>query len=156
MINRYPLDVNVPQYYALSYIWCITATYGVASFNCIVDSIITTYAHCIAAHFKSIAYEFQNNSGSEFDVLNRLRSIIQYHNVMLELFEEFRNITALIVFFEYGISSLQVCACAYQITLHTSDPRLLFLISYTLSIMVQVCMYSYNGDLVKQKVLFIS
>lgn len=136
----------------MAYIWCITATYSVGLMNCIVDSLITTYVHCLAAHFKSISEEFQNHDGSEIDVLKRFPSIIQYHNTILDLFGEFQAISALIIFFEYGISSLQVCVCAYQITLHASDPKILFLMSFTLSILVQVCMYSYNGELLAQKV----
>lgn len=146
------MDVATPQYYALAYLWCITATYCVALMNCIVDSIITTYSHCIAAHFKSVTNEFQTNHGLECQVLERLPLIVQYHNWVLELFTEFQAISAFIIFFEYGISSLQVCVCAYQITLHTSDPKILFLISFTISIFVQLCMYSYNGDLLLEKV----
>lgn len=148
------MDVNVPEYYAMSYIWCITATYCVALMNCIVDTTITTYSHCIAAHFQSVSNEFQNNKGFERDVLKRLPLIIQYHNKILDIFGEFQAISSMIIFFEYGISSLQVCVCAYQITLHSSDPKILFLLSFTLAIFVQVCMYSYNGDLVVEKVSF--
>lgn len=146
------MDVSVPINYVIAYIWCIIATYSVAIMNCIVDSLVTTFSHCFSAHFKYIGKLFQNIHGDENNIFNLISENVQYHNSVLELFSEFQAITGLIVFFEYGISSLQVCVAAYQITLHISDPKIIFLISFTSAIFLQVCMYSYNGNLLEDYV----
>lgn len=104
-------------YIIIIYVLFITALCAVG-----IDSLFAGFAFLLSAHFKIIQFnikklKFNDNKRNNSLILRDLNIIINHHVCVLKLCVHVKKSYKFIIFFQFLISSLQLCLIGYQLTL---------------------------------------
>ncbi|XP_017056905.1 odorant receptor 82a [Drosophila ficusphila] len=156
MPMKFPFnDVNSPGY-EVCFLYTVLVTVVVVAYASAVDGLFISFAINLRAHFQTLQGEI---IGSQFALLEKetqaaLKSIVDYHVLLLSLSRKLRSIYTPTVFGQFVITSLQVGVIIYQlVTNMDSVMDLLLYASFFGSIMLQLFIYCYGGEIIKAESL---
>ncbi|XP_017101823.2 odorant receptor 82a [Drosophila bipectinata] len=152
MPMKFPFnDVNTPGY-EVGFLYTVFVTVVVVTYASAVDGLFISFAINLRAHFQTLQRDIENFNYalSEREVRAALRSVVDYHVELLSMSKHLRVIYTPIVFGQFFITSLQVGVIIYQlVTRLDSIMDLLVYLSFLGSIMLQLFMYCYGGEIIK-------
>ncbi|EDV42847.1 uncharacterized protein Dana_GF18198 [Drosophila ananassae] len=152
MPMKFPFnDVNTPGY-EVGFLYTVLVTVVVVAYASAVDGLFISFAINLRAHFQTLQRDIQNSNYAlpERETRAALRSAVDYHVELLSLSKHLRDIYTPIVFGQFFITSLQVGVIIYQlVTRLDSVMDLLVYLSFLGSIMLQLFMYCYGGEIIK-------
>ncbi|KAH8359488.1 hypothetical protein KR093_006978 [Drosophila rubida] len=150
-------DVNSPGY-EISYMYTLFVTIAVVLYASAVDGLFISFAIHLRAHFLALQQRIRQlklGLADEAAVQQQLVHVVQYHVRLLDLANQLRATYMPIVFGQFLITSIQLGVIIYQILTHTDESMaLLRFFSFLGSIMVQLFLYCYGGELVKNEARF--
>lgn len=76
---------------------------------------------------------------------------IKRHQTLIEVTENLKHLVKPIVFAQFLISSINLCVLAFQIVALDSISTKIITIPFLLSIIIQLFIYSYGGQLIMEK-----
>uniref|UniRef100_A0A1I8M981 Odorant receptor n=1 Tax=Musca domestica TaxID=7370 RepID=A0A1I8M981_MUSDO len=158
MPMRFPFDFESSPGYEVCYIYTGLVTLSVMTYAIAIDGLFISFTINLVGHLKTLQHFIQSKSfeQNDEDVHKQISFYIRYHNLILHLYQEVRQIYSPIVFGQFLITSLQVCVIVYQMVTHINT-FLVFVINCTflLSILLQLFIYSYGGEILKNESLMV-
>ncbi|KAH8354538.1 hypothetical protein KR084_000903 [Drosophila pseudotakahashii] len=158
MPMKFPFnDLDSPGY-EVCFLYTILVTVVVVAYASAVDGLFISFAINLRAHFQTLHWKIANEEFalSEKQFQARLKSIVDYHVLLLFLSSKLRAIYTPTVFGQFVITSLQVGVIIYQlVTNMDSVMDLLLYASFFGSIMLQLFIYCYGGEIIKAESLQI-
>ncbi|KAH8407919.1 hypothetical protein KR222_000803 [Zaprionus bogoriensis] len=152
MPMKFPFnDVNTPGY-EVGFIYTVFVTVAVVLYASAVDGLFISFAINLRAHFQELQVQIQHLAlnREERQVQKQLVQVVEYHVLLLGLARQLRVVYTPIVFGQFFITSIQVGVIIYQIMTHMdSIMALLVYFSFFSSIMLQLFMYCYGGEMIK-------
>ncbi|XP_030562883.1 odorant receptor 82a [Drosophila novamexicana] len=152
MPMKFPFnDVDSPGY-EFGFIYTLFVTIVVVLYASAVDGLFITFAINLRAHFQALQQDIRelNFDQAEQLVQRQLVEVVDYQVLLLDLCRRLRRIYTPIVFGQFFITSLEVGVIIYQIVTHMdSIMALLVYFSFFCSIMLQLFMYCYGGEIIK-------
>ncbi|EDV94557.1 GH19067 [Drosophila grimshawi] len=150
MPMKFPFnDVNTPGY-EVGFIYTMFVTIVVVLYASAVDGLFISFAINLRAHFQTLQQEIRELTFDQAGHQQQLVKAVDYHVHILSLSKRLRVIYTPIVFGQFFITSLQVGVIIYQIVTHmNSIMALLVYLSFLFSIMLQLFMYCYGGEIIK-------
>lgn len=87
------------------------------------DGLFVSFAINLVSHLKILQKSIEDNKflKSDEELHSDLKSYIVYHNLILSLYNELRDIYSPIVFGQFLMTSLQVCVIVYQMVTVSLD-----------------------------------
>ncbi|EDW83053.1 uncharacterized protein Dwil_GK22520 [Drosophila willistoni] len=159
MNMKFPFnDVDSPGY-EMAFVYTVFVTIVVVTYASAVDGLFISFAINLRAHFQALQQDIRNVDfmKAEKKVQSELISAVDYHVHLLNLSTILRFIYMPIVFAQFLITSLQVGVIIYQIVTHMSSiMALLVYFSFFGSIMLQLFIYCYGGEIIKVESLQVS
>ncbi|XP_073814959.1 odorant receptor 82a [Musca autumnalis] len=158
MPMRFSFDFESSPGYEICYIYTGLITLVVVMYATAIDGLFISFTINLVGHLKALQHFIQSNRFERHDaeIHKEISFYIRYHNLILHLYEEVRQIYSPIVFGQFLITSLQVCVIVYQMVTHINT-FLVFVINCTflLSILLQLFIYSYGGEILKNESLMV-
>ncbi|KAH8369416.1 hypothetical protein KR009_010312 [Drosophila setifemur] len=152
MPMKFPFnDVDTPGY-EFGFLYTVLVTIVVVAYASAVDGLFISFAINLRAHFQTLQRDIENSDFSlpEKETQAELQTIVDYHVKLLSLSRHLRTIYIPIVFGQFFITSLQVGVIIYQLVTHMDSVMdLLVYLSFFGSIMLQLFMYCYGGEIIK-------
>ncbi|XP_034487517.1 odorant receptor 82a-like [Drosophila innubila] len=153
MPMKFPFnDIDSPGY-EVGFIYIIFGTIAVVLFVSAIDGFFILFAINLRAHFQALQqriHELNFDLNQEQAVQQQITQVVQYHVQLLNLAKQLRITYTPIVFGQFLITSIQVGVIIYQILTHMdSIMSLLVYFSFFSSIMLQLFLYCYGGELIK-------
>ncbi|XP_034487646.1 odorant receptor 82a-like [Drosophila innubila] len=153
MPMKFPFnDIDSPGY-EFGFIYTVFVTIAVVLFASAVDGLFISFAINLRAHFQALQqriHELTFDLNQEQAVQQQITQVVQYHVQLLNLGKQLRITYTPIVFGQFLITSIQVGVIIYQILTHMdSIMSLLVYFSFFSSIMLQLFLYCYGGELIK-------
>ncbi|XP_075147918.1 odorant receptor 82a [Haematobia irritans] len=158
MPMRFPFNFESSPGYEVCYIYTGLVTLSVVMYAAAIDGLFLSFTINLVAHLKSLQHFIQNNTyeKSDKELQSDLSLYVRYHNVILDLYQEVRNIYSPIVFGQFLITSLQVCVIIYQMVTHMNTFLVLVINStFLCSILLQLFIYCYGGEILKVESLMV-
>ncbi|XP_044313002.1 odorant receptor 82a [Drosophila rhopaloa] len=156
MPMKFPFnDVDSPGY-EVCVLYTVLVTAVVVVYASAVDGLFISFAINLRAHFQTLQGEIKNSDFAlpEKDTQAGLKSLVDYHDLLLFLSRKLRSIYTPTVFGQFVITSLQVGVIIYQlVTSMDSVMDLLLYASFFGSIMLQLFIYCYGGEIIKAESL---
>ncbi|KAH8295031.1 hypothetical protein KR018_006279 [Drosophila ironensis] len=152
MPMKFPFNHEDSPEYELSFLYIVLVTAAVVAYASAVDGLFISFAINLRAHFKTLQRIIKqfNYAGSVPETQSRLKSFVIYHEELLFLSKRLRAVYIPIVFGQFFITSLQVGVIIYQLVTHMNSVMdLLVYLSFFGSIMLQLFMYCYGGEIIK-------
>lgn len=106
--------------YELTYLWFIQSTCICAFGTPAIDTVFYASAFNISAHFQIIqrhADRIQYGTAGGFVPWKQLRELRAYHQRTIDLAQFLTHTYQPILLVHFAVSSVQICAIAYQLTL---------------------------------------
>lgn len=107
--------------------WFAQCTYLAAVGSVGVDCLFYGSAFNISSHFQIIQKKLQNMKFDEIIangshkgktvVTEGFRNLVQYHQKVLEICDEFSKLYSAVLFTQFLVTSVQLCVIAFQLTL---------------------------------------
>ncbi|XP_037808519.1 odorant receptor 82a [Lucilia sericata] len=158
MPMRFAFDFETFPGYEFAYIYTGLVTLSVVMYAVATDGLFVSFAINLVSHLKILQKSIENNTflKSDEELHKDLKSYIEYHNLILSLYNELRDIYSPIVFGQFLMTSLQVCVIVYQMVTHM-DTILVLIINCTFltSILLQLFIYCYGGEILKLESLMV-
>ncbi|KAH8291979.1 hypothetical protein KR054_002855 [Drosophila jambulina] len=152
MPMKFPFnDVDSPGY-EFGFLYTGLVTVVVVAYASAVDGLFISFAINLRGHFQTLQQEIEHFdlASSEGAIQEGLKSVVDYHEELLSLSRKLRSIYMPTVFGQFIITSLQVGVIIYQLVTHMdSIMDLLVYISFFASIMLQLFIYCYGGEIIK-------
>ncbi|XP_020814128.1 odorant receptor 82a [Drosophila serrata] len=152
MPMKFPFnDVDSPGY-EFGFMYTVLVTVVVVAYASAVDGLFISFAINLRGHFQTLQQEIEHFdlTLSEKDIQAGLKSVVHYHEELLSLSTKLRSIYMPTVFGQFVITSLQVGVIIYQLVTHMdSIMDLLLYASFFASIMLQLFIYCYGGEIIK-------
>ncbi|KAH8374528.1 hypothetical protein KR200_000558 [Drosophila serrata] len=152
MPMKFPFnDVDSPGY-EFGFMYTVLVTVVVVAYASAVDGLFISFAINLRGHFQTLQQEIEHFdlTLSEKDIQTGLKSVVDYHEELLSLSTKLRSIYMPTVFGQFVITSLQVGVIIYQLVTHMdSIMDLLLYASFFASIMLQLFIYCYGGEIIK-------
>ncbi|KAI8044792.1 hypothetical protein M5D96_000964 [Drosophila gunungcola] len=156
MPMKFPFDGVGSPGYEVCFLYTVLVTVVVVSYASAVDGLFISFAINLRAHFQTLQGQIEN---SQFDLPEKetqagLKSLVDYHDLLLSLSRQLRSIYTPTVFGQFVITSLQVGVIIYQlVTSMDSVMDLLLYATFFGSIMLQLFIYCYGGEIIKAESL---
>ncbi|XP_017119592.1 odorant receptor 82a [Drosophila elegans] len=156
MPMKFPFDDVGSPGYEVCFLYTILVTVVVVSYASAVDGLFISFAINLRAHFQTLQRQIEN---SQFDLPEKetqegIKSLVDYHDLLLCLSRQLRSIYTPTVFGQFVITSLQVGVIIYQlVTSMDSVMDLLLYATFFGSIMLQLFIYCYGGEIIKAESL---
>ncbi|XP_065364130.1 odorant receptor 82a [Calliphora vicina] len=158
MPMRFAFDFESFPGYEFAYIYTGLVTLAVVMYAVATDGLFVSFAINLVSHLKILQKSIEDNKfvKSDEELHSDLKSYIEYHNLILSLYNELRDIYSPIVFGQFLMTSLQVCVIVYQLVTHM-DTILVLIINCTFltSILLQLFIYCYGGEILKLESLMV-
>ncbi|XP_051863953.1 odorant receptor 82a [Drosophila albomicans] len=156
MPMKFPFnDVNTPGY-EFGFGYTVFVTIAVVLYASAVDGLFISFAFNLRAHFQALQQRIQQltfDQSAEADH-EQMIHVVQYHVKLLDLSKQLRITYMPIVFGQFLITSIQVGVIIYQILTHMDNAMALIrFFSFFGSIMLQLFLYCYGGELIKNESL---
>nr|NP_730794.1 odorant receptor 82a [Drosophila melanogaster]P82986.1 RecName: Full=Odorant receptor 82a [Drosophila melanogaster]AAN13335.1 odorant receptor 82a [Drosophila melanogaster] len=156
MPMKFPFNDLESPGYEVCFLYTVLVTVVVVAYASAVDGLFISFAINLRAHFQTLQRQIENWEfpSSEPDTQIRLKSIVEYHVLLLSLSRKLRSIYTPTVMGQFVITSLQVGVIIYQlVTNMDSVMDLLLYASFFGSIMLQLFIYCYGGEIIKAESL---
>ncbi|XP_036673671.2 odorant receptor 82a isoform X1 [Drosophila suzukii] len=156
MPMKFPFNDLESPGYEVCFLYTVLVTIVVVAYASAVDGLFISFAINLRAHFQTLHWKIANEEFglSENESHARLKSIVDYHVLLLSLSKKLRSIYTPTVFGQFVITSLQVGVIIYQlVTNMDSVMDLLLYASFFGSIMLQLFIYCYGGEIIKAESL---
>ncbi|KAH8310956.1 hypothetical protein KR044_003593 [Drosophila immigrans] len=173
MPMKFPFnDVNTPGY-EFGFVYTVFVTIAVVLYASAVDGLFISFAFNLRAHFLALQQRIQQltfDLPDEATQQQQMVQVVQYHVKLLNLAKQLRITYMPIVFAQFLITSIQVGVIIYQILTvgkhiyihlerfselllqHMNNVMaLLRFFSFFGSIMLQLFLYCYGGELIKNE-----
>ncbi|XP_030243346.1 odorant receptor 82a [Drosophila navojoa] len=152
MPMKFPFnDVESPGY-EIGFIYTLFVTIFVVLYASAVDGLFISFAINLRAHFQALQQNINLLAFEQEEQLveKQMADVVDYHVQLLSLSRQLRHIYTPIVFGQFFITSLEVGVIIYQIVTHLdSIMALLVYFSFFCSIMLQLFIYCYGGEVIK-------
>ncbi|XP_039232194.1 odorant receptor 82a [Drosophila yakuba] len=156
MPMKFPFnDLKSPEY-EVCFFYTVLVTVVVVAYASAVDGLFISFAINLRAHFQTLQAQIENWEFplSKQDTQARLKSIVEYHVLLHSLSSKLRSMYTPTVMGQFVITSLQVGVIIYQlVTNMDSVMDLLLYASFFGSIMLQLFIYCYGGEIIKAESL---
>ncbi|XP_033241710.1 odorant receptor 82a [Drosophila pseudoobscura] len=149
---RLPFNYVDSPGYEIGFVYILLVTIVVVSYASAVDGLFISFAINLRAHFQTLQRDIRTTdfSQSEHEFQKALKDLVDYHIRLLTLSKRLRVMYMPIVFGQFFITSLQVGVIIYQlVTNMDSIMALLVYLSFLGSIMLQLFIYCYGGEIIK-------
>ncbi|XP_013102265.1 odorant receptor 82a [Stomoxys calcitrans] len=158
MPMRFPFDFESSPGYEVCYIYTGLVTLAVVMYAVAIDGLFLSFTINLVAHLKILQHYIKTNTfkKSDQELQSDVSFYVRYHNIILDLYKEIRDVYAPIVFGQFLMTSLQVCVIVYQMVTHINT-YLVFVINSTFlcSILLQLFIYCYGGEILKVESLMV-
>ncbi|XP_017035977.1 odorant receptor 82a isoform X2 [Drosophila kikkawai] len=152
MPMKFPFnDVDSPGY-EFGFLYTVLVTVVVVAYASAVDGLFISFAINLRGHFQTLQQEIEHFdlALSERETNAGLKSMVDYHEELLSLSRKLRSIYMPTVFGQFVITSLQVGVIIYQLVTHMDSVMdLLLYVTFFASIMLQLFIYCYGGEIIK-------
>lgn len=113
---RFSFDAESLPGYAFGYVYTGVVTLAVVMYAAATDGLFVSFTINLVAHLQILQSSIKDNKFLKPDEEQHkeLKGFIKYHNVILDLYNEVRDIYSPIVFGQFLMTSLQVCVIVYQ------------------------------------------
>nr|AID61224.1 odorant receptor [Calliphora stygia] len=158
MPMRFAFDIESFPGYEIAYIYTGLVTLAVVMYAVATDGLFVSFAINLVSHLKILQKSIEENTflKSDEELHGDLKSYIEYHNLILSLYNELREIYSPIVFGQFLMTSLQVCVIVYQMVTHMDTILVLIInITFLTSILLQLFIYCYGGEILKLESLMV-
>lgn len=125
--NSFLYDISVSPNYELTYLWFVQCTYLAAIGSVGMDCLFYGSSINISSHFQIIQRKISDKTFDRIDASSGRRvvtkefvDVIKYHQKVLDICGQFGHLYAAILFFQFLITSAQLCVIAFQLTLVSS------------------------------------
>ncbi|XP_017846321.1 odorant receptor 82a [Drosophila busckii] len=146
MPMKFPFNDTVSPGYECGYVYTMIVTIVVVLYASAVDGLFISFAINLRAHFQTLQDTIVQAATDSVQLIDA----INYHVLLLDMSQRLRLIFMPIVFGQFFITSLQVGVIIYQIVTHMdSVMSLLVYFSFFGSIMLQLFLYCYGGEIIK-------
>lgn len=118
--NSFVYNVNRSPSYELTYLWFIQATCICAFGTPAIDTFFYAGAFNVSAHFQIIqrhADRIRYGTNGGYISWLQLRELRAYHQRTIDLAQYLTQTYQPILLVHFAVSSVQICAIAYQLTL---------------------------------------
>ncbi|XP_030371057.1 odorant receptor 82a [Scaptodrosophila lebanonensis] len=168
MPMKFPFNDATSPGYEVAFAYTISVTIVVVCYASAVDGLFISFAIHLRAHFQALQYAIRTTSygnkdgrdllGQEQEQQQHLLiAVVNYHVLLLSLANKLCLIYMPIVFGQFVITSLQVGVIIYQIVTHMSSiMALLVYLSFLGSILLQLFIYCYGGEIIKVESVMVS
>ncbi|XP_033166866.1 odorant receptor 82a [Drosophila mauritiana] len=156
MPMKFPFNDLESPGYEVCFLYTVLVTVVVVAYASAVDGLFISFAINLRAHFQTLQSQIENWEfpSSKPDTQIRLKSIVEYHVLLLSLSRKLRSMYTPTVMGQFVITSLQVGVIIYQlVTNMDSVMDLLLYASFFGSIMLQLFIYCYGGEIIKAESL---
>ena len=150
--------MNTHSGYAIAYIWQLFGIYFVLNGNLAIDSLFSWFMHNVAAHFRILQLIIKRDANMEhckedeekfcFSIKQRVRC----HLSVIELAETFNGVYQNILFMKFTISCIQIAILTYQLAKGHELSAQLFHLLFIISVSLQLILYCYGGQRIKDEV----
>jgi len=115
--SRFPFNDLESPGYEVCFLYTVLVTIVVVAYASAVDGLFISFAINLRAHFQTLHWKIANEEFglSENESHARLKSIVDYHVLLLSLSKKLRSIYTPTVFGQFVITSLQVGVIIYQL-----------------------------------------
>jgi len=115
--SRFPFNDLESPGYEVCFLYTVLVTVVVVAYASAVDGLFISFAINLRAHFQTLQRQIENWEfpSSEPDTQIRLKSIVEYHVLLLSLSRKLRSIYTPTVMGQFVITSLQVGVIIYQL-----------------------------------------
>ncbi|KAM7364736.1 odorant receptor 82a [Cochliomyia hominivorax] len=158
MPMRFSFDFEHSPGYEFAYVYTGLVTLSVIMYAVATDGLFVSFCINLVSHLKILQKSIEGNTflKADKDLHNELKSYIEYHNLILSLYNELRHIYSPIVFGQFLMTSLQVCVIVYQMVKHINTFLVLIInITFLTSILLQLFIYCYGGEILKLESLMV-
>ncbi|XP_026838647.1 odorant receptor 82a isoform X1 [Drosophila erecta] len=156
MPMKFPFNDLESPGYEICFLYTVLVTVVVVAYASAVDGLFISFAINLRAHFQTLQAQIENWEFplSQQDTQARLKSIVDYHVLLHSLSRKLRSMYTSTVMGQFVITSLQVGVIIYQlVTNMDSVMDLLLYASFFGSIMLQLFIYCYGGEIIKAESL---
>lgn len=114
--------------------------------------------HNVSAHFRilNLHFKFDANTvrqhGDEGEFRKQIILRIKHHYRVIELAQHFNDVYMIIVFIKFTISFIQIAFLAYQFAKGRETSAQLFHLFFLISVSLQLILYCYGGQRIKDEV----
>ncbi|XP_022214270.2 odorant receptor 82a [Drosophila obscura] len=149
---RLPFNYVDSPGYEIGFVYILLVTIVVVTYASAVDGLFISFAINLRAHFQTLQRDIRATDFAlpEQQVQEGLKDVVDYHVRLLSLSKLLRVMYTPIVFGQFFITSMQVGVIIYQlVTNMDSVMALLVYVSFLGSIMLQLFIYCYGGEIIK-------
>ncbi|XP_034664097.1 odorant receptor 82a [Drosophila subobscura] len=149
---RLPFNYVDSPGYEIGFVYILLVTIVVVTYASAVDGLFISFAINLRAHFQTLQRDIKDTDFAlpEQEMQEALTDVVDYHVRLLALSKRLRVMYMPIVFGQFFITSLQVGVIIYQlVTNMDSVMALLVYLSFLGSIMLQLFIYCYGGEIIK-------
>ncbi|KRG00474.1 uncharacterized protein Dwil_GK27912, partial [Drosophila willistoni] len=154
MPMKFPFNTENSPGYEIGFVYTAVFTTIVVVYASAIDGLFISFAINLRGHFQALQHDIRKAvyNDTKVDPQATIISLVDYHVELLNLSKQLRLIYMPIVFGQFLITSLQVGVIIYQMfTNITSAMALLVYFSFFGSIMLQLFIYCYGGEIIKNE-----
>ncbi|XP_055851541.1 odorant receptor 82a [Episyrphus balteatus] len=158
MAMRFFFDAEQSPGYECAFIYTGLVTFIVVQYVVATDGFFIAFTIHLRSHFKLLQQNIENNTFLKNDatINYEICSYVKYHIKLLDLANKICETFKPIIFIHFLITSLQVCVIIYQLVTNLDNAVILAIyITFLTSILLQLLIYCFGGEMLKTESLMV-
>lgn len=148
---------TTPIGYVAAYVYNMIIVYFLAHGSVAIDTLFLWLVTSILVQFRILQRRFEKavqESSSDTALRRQLIRNIRFHNRILDVTKKLDGIFGEIIFVMSLVSCSQICFLAFRLVngRGANIAELIYFLSFLIAVTIQLTMYCYGGQLIKEEV----